>query len=42
MKSLELHPDSNVGLIENQKLQEDELNKAMPRHSWLEKRIQMP
>jgi hypothetical protein len=28
------------GLIENQKLQEDELNKAKPRHSWLEKRIQ--
>lgn len=27
-------------LIENQKLQEDELNKAKPRHSWLEKRIQ--
>jgi len=28
------------GLMENQKLQEDELNKAKPRHSWLEKRIQ--
>lgn len=27
-------------LIENQRLQEDELNKAKPRHSWLEKRIQ--